>query len=89
MNDVVNLLTLSFFDRNYDYGPCIGVTRLERWERAQAMGLNPPLEVLSRLNSLYIKLNNFSRFVISFSLVKVWQTKVTQSVSSMAKFKQV
>jgi DNA polymerase delta subunit 4 len=33
------------FDRNYDYGPCIGVTRLERWERAQAMGLNPPLEV--------------------------------------------
>lgn len=32
-------------DRNYDYGPCVGVTRLERWERAQALGLNPPSEV--------------------------------------------
>jgi DNA polymerase delta subunit 4 len=38
-------MLLLMFDRNYDYGPCIGVTRLERWERAQAMGLNPPLEV--------------------------------------------
>lgn len=34
--------------RSYEYGPCVGVTRLERWERAQAMGLNPPDEVCSR-----------------------------------------
>ena len=37
------------FDRNicrsYEYGPCVGVSRLERWERAQALGLNPPPEV--------------------------------------------
>jgi DNA polymerase delta subunit 4 len=24
------------------FGPCIGVTRLQRWERACAMGLQPP-----------------------------------------------
>ncbi|TFK48387.1 hypothetical protein OE88DRAFT_1664154 [Heliocybe sulcata] len=36
---------LRVFDLSYEYGPCIGVTRLERWERAQALGLNPPPEV--------------------------------------------
>ena len=28
-----------------DYGPCVGITRVERWETAQALGLNPPKEV--------------------------------------------
>jgi len=36
---------LRTFDVSYDYGPCIGFTRMERWERAEAMGLNPPTEV--------------------------------------------
>ncbi|TCD69067.1 hypothetical protein EIP91_008965 [Steccherinum ochraceum] len=36
---------LRMFDLSYEYGPCIGVTRLERWERANALGLNPPPEV--------------------------------------------
>ncbi|KAJ7068724.1 DNA polymerase delta, subunit 4-domain-containing protein [Mycena amicta] len=36
---------LRVFDTSYEYGPCIGVTRLERWERAEAMGLSPPTEV--------------------------------------------
>jgi DNA polymerase delta subunit 4 len=31
--------------RSYEYGPCVGVSRLERWERASALGLNPPNEV--------------------------------------------
>jgi DNA polymerase delta subunit 4 len=31
--------------RSYEYGPCIGVPRLQRWERAQALGLRPPPEV--------------------------------------------
>ncbi|KAL6900659.1 hypothetical protein ACP4OV_005335 [Aristida adscensionis] len=30
------------FDMDMAYGPCIGVTRLRRWERAAAMGLRPP-----------------------------------------------
>ncbi len=40
LNDSVRVLT-----RTYEYGPCVGVTRLERWERAAALGLNPPPEV--------------------------------------------
>ncbi|KAI0296546.1 DNA polymerase delta, subunit 4-domain-containing protein [Multifurca ochricompacta] len=36
---------LRVFDLSYEYGPCIGVTRLERWERAEALGLDPPAEV--------------------------------------------
>ncbi|KAF8527298.1 DNA polymerase delta, subunit 4-domain-containing protein [Gautieria morchelliformis] len=40
---------LRVFDNTYDYGPCVGMTRLERWERAEALGLNPPAEVRSIL----------------------------------------
>ncbi|KAJ7363831.1 DNA polymerase delta, subunit 4-domain-containing protein [Mycena albidolilacea] len=36
---------LRVFDLSYEYGPCIGVPRLERWERAAALGLNPPVEI--------------------------------------------
>ncbi|KIK79157.1 hypothetical protein PAXRUDRAFT_834233 [Paxillus rubicundulus Ve08.2h10] len=39
------LQMLRFFDMSYEFGPCIGMTRLERWERAEAFGLNPPVEV--------------------------------------------
>jgi len=38
-------LILRTFDLSYEYGPCVGVTRLERWERADALGLNPPPEI--------------------------------------------
>ncbi|XP_076435042.1 DNA polymerase delta subunit 4-like [Babylonia areolata] len=40
-----DLETLKQFDLCLDYGPCIGITRLERWERAQKHGLNPPARV--------------------------------------------
>ena len=36
---------LRVFDMSFEYGPCAGVTRLERWERASALGMNPPKEV--------------------------------------------
>jgi hypothetical protein len=36
---------LRTFDLSCEYGPCVGVSRLERWERAQDMGLDPPQEV--------------------------------------------
>ena len=36
---------LRTFDFSSEYGPCVGVSRLERWERANAMGLDPPQEV--------------------------------------------
>lgn len=39
------LLNLSIPVRSYKYGPCIGTTRMQRWKRAQSLGLNPPIEV--------------------------------------------
>ncbi|KAI0730457.1 DNA polymerase delta, subunit 4-domain-containing protein [Earliella scabrosa] len=36
---------LRVFDLSYQYGPCVGISRLQRWERAEALGLNPPPEV--------------------------------------------
>ncbi|XP_074586440.1 uncharacterized protein LOC141842122 [Curcuma longa] len=33
------------FDMDMRYGPCIGLSRTDRWERAAVMGLNPPAEV--------------------------------------------
>ncbi|KAF5373284.1 hypothetical protein D9615_007379 [Tricholomella constricta] len=36
---------LRVFDLTYEYGPCVGISRLDRWERATALGLNPPPEV--------------------------------------------
>lgn len=42
---------LRSFDMDMSYGPCIGLTRLERWHRAQRLGLSPPPEVLSLLET--------------------------------------
>ncbi|KAF8977293.1 hypothetical protein BGZ46_007497 [Entomortierella lignicola] len=45
------------FDLTSRYGPCLDLTRLERWERASELGLNPPqgvkdlLQVHKALNS--------------------------------------
>ncbi|KAG2137740.1 DNA polymerase delta, subunit 4-domain-containing protein [Suillus cothurnatus] len=36
---------LRLFDMSYEYGPCVGMSRIERWERAASLGLNPPDEV--------------------------------------------
>ncbi|XP_074556903.1 uncharacterized protein LOC141812848 [Curcuma longa] len=33
------------FDMDMRYGPGIGLSRMDRWERAVAMGLNPPAQV--------------------------------------------
>eukprot|EP00249_Psilotum_nudum_P010964 c22880_g1_i1 orf=144-482(+) len=43
------------FDMDIRYGPCLGVTRLERWERAKRLSLQPPedvKEVLDRVESV-------------------------------------
>lgn len=29
--------------------PCVGIDRLKRWQRADRLGLNPPIEVLAVL----------------------------------------
>lgn len=33
---------LATFDRDQRFGPSMGITRLERWERAHDLGLRPP-----------------------------------------------
>ena len=33
------------FDLSTRYGPCTGITRMQRWERAVKLGLSPPPEV--------------------------------------------
>ncbi|RFU81324.1 dna polymerase delta subunit 4 [Trichoderma arundinaceum] len=49
---------LRYFDVSSQYGiviniiaskPCIGMTRLKRWQRAERLGLSPPIEVLAVL----------------------------------------
>ncbi|KAJ3043020.1 DNA polymerase delta subunit 4 [Rhizophlyctis rosea] len=40
---------LRAFDLDATYGPCLGITRLERWHRARELGLEPPEEVKALL----------------------------------------
>jgi DNA polymerase delta subunit 4 len=35
------------FDLNTKFGPCCTVTRQARWQRAQALGLDPPEQILA------------------------------------------
>ncbi|KAJ7580157.1 DNA polymerase delta, subunit 4-domain-containing protein [Mycena floridula] len=42
---------LHVFDLSYQYGPCTGYSRLERWNRAEALGLKPPVEIKEILTS--------------------------------------
>ena len=46
---------LRVFDLSSKYGPCVGITRLQRWERAKKWGLNPPEEV--RFFRFYLQLH--------------------------------
>lgn len=40
---------LNRFDFDDRFGPFIGITRLKRWQRAKAFGLNPPKNISSFL----------------------------------------
>ncbi|KAI8086896.1 DNA polymerase delta, subunit 4-domain-containing protein [Gilbertella persicaria] len=33
---------LRAFDLTYAYGPCVGIKRMKRWERAHLLGQSPP-----------------------------------------------
>ncbi|KAM3913498.1 DNA polymerase delta subunit 4 [Leptodactylus fuscus] len=33
------------FDLDWRFGPCTGITRLERWKRAEELGLTPPKNI--------------------------------------------
>ncbi|ORY56980.1 DNA polymerase delta, subunit 4-domain-containing protein [Pseudomassariella vexata] len=40
---------LRYFDVSSQYGPCVGIDRSKRWQRAERLGLSPPIEVLAVL----------------------------------------
>ncbi|KAK2712088.1 hypothetical protein QYM36_010945 [Artemia franciscana] len=44
------------FDFNHRFGPCSGISRRDRWNRAQKFNLNPPEQVL-RILQKYPNLN--------------------------------
>ncbi|KAL6585672.1 hypothetical protein OROMI_002316 [Orobanche minor] len=46
------------FDMNMAYGPCIGMSRLERWNRANSMGLHPPKEIENLFKVDLVKVNS-------------------------------
>ncbi|NXO96999.1 DPOD4 polymerase, partial [Certhia brachydactyla] len=50
--DPALLEMLRRFDLSWEYGPCTGITRLQRWERAQELGLSPPGHPLPVLPTL-------------------------------------
>lgn len=43
---------LRIWDLTGRFGPCSGMTRLERWERAERFGLDPPQEIKQILDDL-------------------------------------
>eukprot|EP00960_Hanusia_phi_P035787 751951-Hanusia_phi.AAC.2 len=42
---------LRVFDLNTKYGPCMSCTRLERWNRAKKLNMDPPQDILRILES--------------------------------------
>ncbi|XP_059190353.1 DNA polymerase delta subunit 4 [Centropristis striata] len=41
------------FDLDWRFGPCTGISRLERWERAKLHGLSPPEEIRDLLQQTH------------------------------------
>ncbi|XP_062411120.1 DNA polymerase delta subunit 4 [Sardina pilchardus] len=46
-----DLLELKNFDLDWRFGPCTGISRLQRWEQALLHGLDPPQEIRELLLS--------------------------------------
>ncbi|TKS69394.1 DNA polymerase delta subunit 4 [Collichthys lucidus] len=47
------LQKLKQFDLDWRFGPCTGISRLQRWERAKLHGLNPPEEIRDLLSQTH------------------------------------
>ena len=41
---------LRSFDLDETFGPCVGISRSERWQRAERLGLQPPIAVKEVIN---------------------------------------
>mmetsp|Transcript_32375 Transcript_32375/g.76867 ORF Transcript_32375/g.76867 Transcript_32375/m.76867 type:complete len:118 (+) Transcript_32375:56-409(+) len=62
------------FDLNYKFGPCIGMARLERWERARRLDLDPPAAVYEILTQL--QGNNGGKLVELRANDCIWEHRV-------------
>ena len=40
------------FDMSFKYGPCVGISRTIRWERAHKFGLEPPQKIKEMLSDV-------------------------------------
>ncbi|CEL96487.1 unnamed protein product [Vitrella brassicaformis CCMP3155] len=49
------------FDMDSKYGPCMGLTREERWKRAETFGKNPPPEILTLIHQTTEKMSIFDQ----------------------------
>lgn len=43
--DAKKLDKLKTFDLTLRFGPCVGLSRMTRWNRAKELGLDPPQEI--------------------------------------------
>ncbi|TIA93955.1 hypothetical protein E3P81_00535 [Wallemia ichthyophaga] len=44
-------IILRVFDNCYEYGPCVGLTRLDRFHRAQSLDMDPPEQIKDILST--------------------------------------
>ncbi|XP_015695923.1 uncharacterized protein LOC102719320 [Oryza brachyantha] len=77
---------LRLFDMDMTYGPCIGITRLRRWERAAALGLCPPAHLRDLLLPSPLPANDppLSSSSSSSSPAKIISTAAGASSASIA-----
>ncbi len=55
-DEVDDEVLLRKFDLDLKYGPCSGLNRMQRWQRAQSLGLEPPSYIFDILNKVEIQL---------------------------------
>lgn len=83
------------FDLNSRFGPCSGLSRLERWERAKRLGLRPPVDVRScieRVESDALKQFDFDfRFgpYLGISRRERWERAVRLGLEPPAEVKRI
>ena len=78
---------LRVFDLSSQWGPCVGITRLERWKRAEEWGLEPPVEVSMFIPDDSRRLTISSNFC-SLYLIQVRDILLTQEGTADDSYKE-
>lgn len=61
--------------RTYEYGPCIGLSRIERWEQARSLGKTPPAEVRNTSPSSFPRTRLTYSILILIRSRKYWRPR--------------